>query len=76
MEKKQSELCLEILRRFHKTGILDDLILLQRIGIKIILVHGAIPQIQSVLPEFQEGQHAHSGVKGCDCEDSCRADAF
>ena len=28
MEKKQSDLCLEILRRFHKTGILDDLILI------------------------------------------------
>lgn len=28
MEKKQSELCLEILRRFHKEGILDDLILI------------------------------------------------
>lgn len=28
MEKKQSDLCLEILRRFHKEGILDDLILI------------------------------------------------
>lgn len=28
MEKKQSELCLEILRRFHKTGILRDFILI------------------------------------------------
>ncbi len=28
MEKKQSELCLEILRRFHKAGILDDFILI------------------------------------------------
>lgn len=28
MEKKQSELCLEILRRFHKADILDDLILI------------------------------------------------
>lgn len=28
MEKKQSELCLEILRRFHKVDILDDLILI------------------------------------------------
>lgn len=28
MEKKQSDLCFEILRRFHKTGILDDLILI------------------------------------------------
>ena len=28
MEKRQSELCLEILRRFHKEGILDDLILI------------------------------------------------
>lgn len=28
MEKRQSELCLEILRRFHKTGILDDVILI------------------------------------------------
>jgi len=28
VEKKQSELCLEILRRFHKAGILDDLILI------------------------------------------------
>lgn len=28
MEKKQSELCLEILRRFHKTGILKDFILI------------------------------------------------
>lgn len=28
MEKKQSELCFEILRRFHKEGILDDLILI------------------------------------------------
>lgn len=28
MEKKQSELCLEILRRFHKTGILDGFILI------------------------------------------------
>ena len=28
MEKKQSDLCLEILRRFHKAGILDDLILI------------------------------------------------
>ncbi|MEW6170202.1 MAG: GSU2403 family nucleotidyltransferase fold protein [Candidatus Omnitrophota bacterium] len=27
MEKKQSDLCLEILRRFNKTGILDDFIL-------------------------------------------------
>lgn len=28
MEKKQYELCLEILRRFHKEGILNDLILI------------------------------------------------
>ena len=28
MEKKQSDLCLEILRRFHKAGILNDLILI------------------------------------------------
>ncbi|MDO8748913.1 MAG: hypothetical protein Q7J72_07380 [Candidatus Omnitrophota bacterium] len=28
MEKKQSDLCLEILRRLHKAGILDDLILI------------------------------------------------
>lgn len=28
MEKKQSDLCLEILRRFHNAGILDDLILI------------------------------------------------
>lgn len=28
MEKKQYELCLEILRRFHKKGILDDFILI------------------------------------------------
>lgn len=28
MEKKQSDLCLEILRRFHKAGILDDFILI------------------------------------------------
>lgn len=28
MEKKQSELCLEILRRFHNAGILKDLILI------------------------------------------------
>ncbi|MBL7084547.1 MAG: hypothetical protein ISS43_00370 [Candidatus Omnitrophica bacterium] len=28
MEKKQSELCLEILRRFHKTGLLRDFILI------------------------------------------------
>lgn len=28
MEKKQSDLCLEILRRFHRAGILDDLILI------------------------------------------------
>lgn len=28
MEKKQYELCLEILRRFHKEGILDNLILI------------------------------------------------
>lgn len=28
MEKKQYELCLEILRRFHKEDILDDLILI------------------------------------------------
>ncbi|QAT16658.1 hypothetical protein BU251_02395 [Candidatus Velamenicoccus archaeovorus] len=28
MEKKQSDLCLEILRRFHAAGILDDLILI------------------------------------------------
>ena len=28
MEKKQSELCLEILGRFHKAGILDNLILI------------------------------------------------
>ena len=28
MEKKQSELCLEILRRFHKAGILKDFILI------------------------------------------------
>ena len=27
MEKKQSEICLEVLRRFHKAGILKDLIL-------------------------------------------------
>ena len=28
MEKKQYELCLEILRRFHKAGVLDDFILI------------------------------------------------
>ncbi len=28
MEKKQSDLCLEILRRFHREGILNDLILI------------------------------------------------
>ena len=28
MEKKQSELCLEILRRFHRIGILDNFILI------------------------------------------------
>jgi len=28
VEKKQSDLCLEILRRFHNAGILDDLILI------------------------------------------------
>jgi len=28
VEKKQSDLCLEILRRFHKEGILDDLIII------------------------------------------------
>lgn len=28
MEKKQSDLCLEILKRFHKAGILDDFILI------------------------------------------------
>ena len=28
MEKKQSDLCFEILRRFHNAGILDDLILI------------------------------------------------
>jgi len=28
VEKKQSDLCLEILRRFHKAGILDDLIII------------------------------------------------
>lgn len=28
MEKRQSDLCLEILRRFHKAGLLDDLILI------------------------------------------------
>lgn len=28
MEKKQSELCLEILKRFYRTGILDDFILI------------------------------------------------
>lgn len=28
MERKQSELCLEILRRFHKAGILNDVILI------------------------------------------------
>lgn len=28
MEKKQSELCLEILKRFHKAGILDDFIVI------------------------------------------------
>lgn len=28
MEKKQSDLCLEVLRRFHKEDILDDLILI------------------------------------------------
>ena len=28
MEKRQSELCLEILKRFHKVGILDDFILI------------------------------------------------
>jgi hypothetical protein len=27
VEKKQSKLCLEVLRRLHKTGVLDDLIL-------------------------------------------------
>ena len=27
MEKKQYKLCLEILNRFHKAGILEDLIL-------------------------------------------------
>lgn len=28
MEKKQSDLCFEIIRRFHKSGILDDFILI------------------------------------------------
>ncbi len=28
MEKKQSDLCLEILRRFHNAGVLDDFILI------------------------------------------------
>ncbi len=28
MEKKQSELCLEILRRFHNAGLLEDFILI------------------------------------------------
>lgn len=28
MEKKQSDLCFEILRRFHKAGILNNLILI------------------------------------------------
>ena len=28
MEKKQSDLCFEILRRFHKAGVLDDFILI------------------------------------------------
>lgn len=28
MEKKQSELCLEVLRRLHKVGVLDDFILI------------------------------------------------
>jgi len=28
VEKKQSDLCFEIFRRFHKTGILNDLILI------------------------------------------------
>lgn len=43
-------------------GILDDLILLYRIGIKIILIHGAGPQIQETLQEqgkigiMQEGR--------------------
>jgi len=30
-------------------GILDDIILLRRVGIKIILVHGATPQINSLI---------------------------
>ncbi|MGK5090988.1 amino-acid N-acetyltransferase [Deltaproteobacteria bacterium TL4] len=33
----------------HLAGILDDLVLLHRVGIKIILVHGANPQIQELL---------------------------
>ena len=28
MEKKQSELCLEVLRRLHKENVLDDIILI------------------------------------------------
>lgn len=28
MEKNQSDLCFEILRRFHKAGVLDDFILI------------------------------------------------
>ena len=37
------------LQQKNLSGILEDLILLHRIGIKIILVHGADPQIQAML---------------------------
>ena len=44
------------LQQQNLSGILDDLILLYRIGIKIIIVHGAGPQIQEAL-HF----HDHTG---------------
>jgi len=37
----------------QSSGVLDDLVLLYRVGIKIILVHGATPQIQEIL-KFHE----------------------
>lgn len=34
-------------------GILDDLILLHRVGIRIVIIHGALPQIQTALAAQQ-----------------------
>ncbi len=39
------------LQQDNLPGILDDLILLRRVGIKIILVHGAAPQVNELIEE-------------------------